>query len=141
MALLYPLPAQLLLGNTIQAITPLCEIGLYQNNITLTPAVVLSDLEAATFSGYTIKTLTTGFSEAYFSPTGDGAEIRSGEVQFFFTAPTPPTLPVTNTIYGFYCKTATGDLLVVGNFDAPIAMLGDGDAVFVNIVLGFGANG
>jgi hypothetical protein len=140
MPLLYPNPASLVLANTIQAITTDCKIGLFQNELTLTPEVVFTDLTLATFSGYTLKTITLGFGEAYYAPTGNGAEIRSGEQQFNFVTPTLPTLPVTNTIFGYYVQLSDDTLLVVGTFDPPIAMVTNGDACFVNVVLGFGAN-
>jgi hypothetical protein len=99
----------------------------------LSVSTVIGDFTEADYDGYVAKTI-TAWNNAYLDPAG-GASIQSGTQQFDFTS-VPLT---TNLVLGFYVTNAAGALIFAGNFDAPIAMIQNGDSIPVNATLNFGA--
>ncbi len=101
----------------------------------LGPGTVVGDFTEATFSGYTAITI-ANFLAPYIDPAG-GSSIQSGTQQFNYVE--PMSGPVGEVCLGFWLENAAGDLVVAGNFDAPISMNANGDAIPVNITLNYGA--
>jgi hypothetical protein len=131
---LYPNGGALYLASLMRTALALSTLHLYKAiSSPLNPGTTLANLTEADYDGYALKTITAWLTP-YLDPLG-GATIQSGTQQFDFVS-VPLT---TNTILGFYLLNAAGALVFVGNFDAPIAMAANGDAIPVNVSLNFGA--
>lgn len=133
---LYPNVAALFLATTIRTALAASVLKLYTAvSSPLSPGTVKSDFTEATYDGYTAKTI-ANFLHAYIDPAG-GASIQSGTQQFDYGPAAMP--PVINTVLGFWLEDATGNLVVAGSFDNPIAMAAVGDSIPVNVILNYGA--
>lgn len=102
-------------------------LSLFQNNITPSPMVALTDFTEASFTGYARKTGITSFVTFNDAPTGN--QIVTGTVLQLFAA----TAGVTpQTTFGWYLTNAalTG-LLCWGKFDTPYPFLAAGDKLEV----------
>jgi hypothetical protein len=108
-----------------------CEVNLFQNDVTPTPATVLGDLTVATFSGYAA-IVVAALLAAYLDPIG-GASAQIGTVQFDHSGGA-----VANTIYGFWVETAGGVLILAGRFDQAVPMNVLGDSIPLDIKFNFG---
>jgi len=131
---IYPNLGALYLAGLVKADLIASELRLYKAIAApLSVSTILADLTEADFDGYAAATI-AAWNAAYLDPQG-GASIQCGTQQFDFV----PGLGTVNTILGFYVVTAGGDLLFVGEFEAPIPMNALGDSIPVNVTLNYGA--
>lgn len=131
---LYPNTAALFLADTMRTALVGAELALFKGIAApLAPSIVLGDLTEADFDNYARITI-AAWLPSYLDPAG-GASFQSGTQQFDFV----PGLGTTNNVLGFYVLNAGGDLILVGEFDAPIAMNALGDSIPLNVTLNYGA--
>jgi len=114
------------------AVPPLvATLHLYQNDIALSPSLVVGDLTEATFSGYAAINV-ADLLPVYIDPEG-GASANIATVQFQHSGGA-----TANICYGFWLENDAGDLLLAGNFDAPIPMAVATDAIPLDVKVNFG---
>jgi len=102
-------------------------MSLFQNNITPTPLVAVSDFVECDFVGYARKTGITSFVTFNDAPTGD--EFVAGTVLQLFAA---TSIVTPQTAYGWYLTDVAGTgLLCWGLFDTPYTFNASGDKVQV----------
>ena len=131
---------QLLLGLTqlMAASGPfhLLDLGLYQNNATLSRATVIGDLTPADFHGYAAVTAVT-FSSPFLD--ADGTALALG-ADHAFVATSGGTLN-PQTIYGYYVGPAgLADFAAAYAFDTPVPIVVVGNAVVVVPFLRYSGN-
>lgn len=107
------------------------DLRLYQNDYTPTPATVLADLTAATYSGYAAEAI------AFAGPViGSDGKIRLVSVGALFQ---PTSSTVTNTVFGWYITNTGGTvLLAAGRFESPVPMMGVTSGVEVTPAIQYG---
>lgn len=90
---------------------------LFQNNVAITPAIVLANLTECTFTGYTAGSAITWLAPFY---TVNGTPVVTGTLQTFGVGSTPT---IFNTVYGWYLTDTGGTtLLAVRALDTPIIL-------------------
>lgn len=136
---IYPNVGALILATDIGIQLESSELGLYKEIASpLSVSTKLSDLTVCNFSGYSQPTI-VALGVPYLDPAG-GSTIATPSHQFNFATPAPPALPVTNVVLGWFFVNSSNKLVVVGSFDAPIAMAADGDAIPLQVLLNFCRN-
>jgi len=97
------------------------KIGLFTNDIALTPDLIKTDFTEADYTGYASQTL-GATPVAMLNPEGDIV------AQFPHLTFTPTGTTITNTIYGYWVEGTgggTGDrVLFAANFDPPVVLSG-----------------
>jgi len=105
------------------------KMKLFQNDIAITPGLVLGDLTEANFTGYAEETLADTWV-AGLDVVGKGVLAYPTNVNFTQTG-----VASTNIIYGWYIVNfAETGLLAVGRFDEPIVMDLDGNELLVKAI-------
>lgn len=108
------------------------KIMLFKNNVTVSPATVIGDLEAADFGGATPKTCGAGECTSAIDPVTGERQIRVLEPAggFEFTVDSSDNLP--QTIHGFAMTNEAGtELIAAENFTTPIPLAEIGHVVDV----------
>jgi hypothetical protein len=108
-------------------------VRLFKADYVPTVNTVLADLEAneADYSDYAPQTIT-----AWLPPSSSvfgGAQILAPTVQFLCV----DAQAVENAIGGYWIETATGDVVLIRQFDSPVAMVSNGDVVQITPVYVF----
>lgn len=127
---LYPNVGALAVVGTLRTALEDCTVDLYQNDYTPSPGTVIGDLTVADFSGYGQKTV-ADLLAAYIDPAG-GASAQIATQQWDHSGG-----GVSNTVYGFYVRTAGGVLILAGRFAEPIPMAAIGDSIPLDIKFRF----
>lgn len=117
-------------GSALATFLALCTIDLYQNNITPSKGMLVTDLDVATFTGYTQQVVTAPAPPIIDTVNGGQSIIMPSHV---FAAASPYT--VGNTVYGWYLRTAGGVLVAAGKFATPISVGAAGQAVPLQVTL------
>lgn len=112
---------------TLRTELALSVLKLFKEGLVPTPATVVADLDAAEadFDDYAAETIT-----AWLAPGGSpfgGAQITSPTEQF--TCSVDQVVP--NSIGGYWIENAGGDVVLIRQFDTPVAMVVAGDFVQV----------
>jgi len=112
-------------------------VGLFQNDLTPTPATLFADLVEADFDGYApVAVDETAF---VFSNDVDGGRSFFDPDTKNFTA--GGGLAATQTIYGWFWRTSTsGEVLTVNRFSQPIDMALPGQVISVTAGISFSPN-
>lgn len=100
----------------------------------LSVSTVIGNITECDFDGYGEEAVAAWLTP-YLDPDG-GASIQSGTKQFVFVDGIPPVTP--NIVIGWYVVNSLGALIAAGNFDLPIVMNADNQAIPINVVLNFG---
>lgn len=108
----------------------LSTLNLFQNNTTVNPLNVIADFVVASYTGYTVQTLTT-VSAPFIDPVNGGVSIACPSHLFLCTATAG-----SNIIYGYWIEDAAGNLIVAGNID-PAPMNVNNNAIPLQIILNF----
>lgn len=127
-------------ASAIKTALALSKLRLIQSSLTPNVNTTKAQMVAAeaTFNGYTV----TGYTlTAWVGPVnnpGSGAIITPPAINPTWSNPDDDPV-VTNTIGGWWVEDATGNVRLVGTFDAPISMGQDGDGFtwITQIVEGF----
>jgi len=136
---IYPNVSSRLLAGKLRTALAASEIYLFKAiSSPLSVSTTLNDFTECDFSGYALVTV-ANFGLPYLDPAG-GATIATPSTQFNFVTPVLPALPVTNVVLGFWIVDSTGELVVAGTFDAPVAMAADGDAIPLQVLMNFCRN-
>jgi hypothetical protein len=133
--MLYPNAGALAIAEAIQTLLAGSDLHLFQSgSVSLTPSTTLAELDAveADFTGYAVITI-AAWLDPLLNPLG-GASIECGTQQFAIAAP----YTVSNVIQGWYLTETGGDLICAGDFPQPVALVGAGDGIPVNVQLVFG---
>jgi len=107
-----------------------CLVKLFTNDVSVTPSILLADLDEADFSGYA-EIEVAALLPAYLDPEG-GASAQIATVQFNHSGG-----PVANTIFGAWVETAAGDLRLVIKFEEGVPMQLLGDSIPLDIKFNF----
>lgn len=126
------IPGRLVLGADIQTLLAASKLKLFQNDILPDQSTPKSALVEATYSGYAAATL-TAWGDPYTDTVNGGVSLTAPSHQFATADPTT----VTNTVYGYWLETAGGDLIQVGRFDSPLAMIEPFAAIPLLVTLNF----
>lgn len=132
----FPNASTLYIAGLVQTDLALSKLRLFQDG-EIEPSIATTRAELVTaeadYTGYTAggETLTAWFAPLN-NPLG-GSSIDSPKVQF--DTETPYT--VSNNVGGFWVENATGDLIVIGVFDAPVPMSGAGAGFPLSVSLIF----
>lgn len=94
---------------------------------------VLADFTEANFTGYADVDPIV-FLGGYLDPDG-GASVQTGTRLFQIASP----FTVPNTVLGWYIED-DGVCVAAGTFPAPVALVGAGDAIPLDVILNFGRN-
>jgi hypothetical protein len=109
-------------------------LGLYANQVNLTRQTILSDLTAASFTGYAAVAGIT-WSASYIDVDGSALALAESEV-FIATGST-----IANTIYGYYfTDAAVTNLLIAYALAVPVGIGLTGQAIAVVPFLRYSGN-
>ena len=134
---MYPNVSAMWLAGIVRSALVGCKLKLYKAPCQhLGSDTVIGSFTECDYSGYTEKVIAS-FLPVYLDPKG-GAAIQSGTQQFQYVP--PKANPIGNTVMGYYLITASGVLVFAGSFDSPTAMVSEGDAIPVNVILNYGKN-
>lgn len=111
----------------LQTLLALSVIKLFKEGFVPSPTTVVADLDAeeADYDDYILQTITAWLAPGS-SPFG-GAQITAPTEQFTCTA----DQVVPNAIGGYWIELAAGDVVLIRQFDTPVAMVTAGDFVQV----------
>ena len=132
--IIYPNQGCVELMGTIRTALALCEVKLGKAPVPLAPGTVLADLTAveADFGGYA-PIAVTALLPVFVDPIG-GASAQIATIQFQCNGSAP-----SNNIYVWWVENAGGDLILAGDFPAPVPMAVATDAIPMDIKFNFGA--
>lgn len=109
-----------------------CDLRLFDNNVTVTSNLLLTDLQQATFVGYAAKNYVT-VPAPVRDPVNGGISSFLGST--VFTCTTAPAEPMI--IYGWYLTDTGGALIAAGNLPAPITISRVDDSVPLQVTLNY----
>jgi len=99
-------------------------------------STVKSHFTECDYDGYEEVTI-TNFLAVHLDPDTGGASISSGTQQWDYGPASSPA--VGNTVKGYYLESATGDLVLAGEFESLISMGLIGQSILVDVVLNYGS--
>lgn len=133
--MLYPNSGALALAANVQTFLANSDLHLFQSgSVVLGPGTTLAELDGAEadYTGYSVITIASWLAPL-LNPLG-GASIECGTQQFAIASP----YTVSNVIQGWYLTESGGDLICAGDLPQPVALVGAGDGIPLNVQLVFG---
>lgn len=112
-----PLVGREALAAALQTLLAGSKVKLFSENVLISVNTIKTDLTEADFSGYLAQTV-AATNDPVVDPVNGGISITMPN--HLFATDDPTATP--NTIHGWWLELAGGDLIMAGNFDAPIQM-------------------
>lgn len=106
-------------------------VDLYSNNVSPSKNNTVVDFTIATFAGYTQQTI-VAVPAPIFDQVNGGISLVLPANLFAFVGP-----GIGQSVYGWILRTMGGVLIAAGNFDSPVQMIQNGDAIPLQLLLNF----